>query len=272
MVRTVKILSLPMLVLLLFSGVTRAAEQDLDQRVSIVMQKAGVDEQLAQFPQTVLADLDRSSQRYSAQNFEMADRMQRAVGKAYAPALLRERVKQYLKKNLSEKDLSDVLGWLNSPLGERITRLEVASSSPEAFGDKQRKVGILAKDVERVARTRRFIRAVNATDVLINMSLNSEIAAAIGLAGLKTPADSFSEEQVRTEFTKKIEPLRPRLEQEILQSYLYTYAALTAEEFDRYIAFVESTSGKKYNAVLFQGISTAIVEASHDLGQRMRAR
>jgi len=279
MIRSMKNLFLSMLVLLLSSGVSMATEQDLDQRVSTVMQKAGVNEQLAQFPQTVLAGLARSSQRLSTQNFEMYDRMQRAIGKAYAPALLSERVKQHLKKNLSENDLADVLAWLNSSLGERISRLEVAASSPESLAEMQRKADLLATDSGRVTRVKRFIRAVNATEVLISMSLNSEIAAAIGKSGFDASPGSFSEEQakyaeeqVRNEFTKRMEPLRPRLENDILRSYLCTYAALTAEDFERYITFVESSAGKRYNAVLFQGISAAIVEASHDLGRRMRSR
>jgi hypothetical protein len=83
-------------------------------------------------------------------------------------------------------------------------------------------------------------------------------------------------EEKRTDIDKikeQIEGLRPKVEEEArraaMQESLYVYRTLKDEEFQRYVEFSESKSGRPYHEVTFEAFKDAMQRASSDFGKAL---
>jgi hypothetical protein len=182
---------------------------------------------------------------------------------------MRKSAEKTIVGKLTEKDMKTVLVWLNSPVGEKITTMEVEAGSPEAFAEMQKMAPALLANKERVARIKTLDQAVKGTESGINMVLNTQMAMFTAFtAGL--PAEQRpSKEQIKTLLEKNRPQLVKMIEQQTIISFLYTYRDLSDKELDAYIAFAQAPAGKKYNAVMLQAINDAIADGSTRLGDRL---
>jgi len=235
------------------------------QLVQMLMRKSGLDKQLEQIPAAVQAGIDQAQQQKGLSSDDMAA-LKRLSALAFDAKALNDAVRTHVQANLSGKDIEAALVWLGSPLGERITGLEEAASTPPAVAEMQSMAGRLAGDKARVEKMKKLDVAVQATESNVRMVLNMQVVITVAMTVSMEPDQQPSVDDILHEVNKNSALLRSMLEQQILLSFLYAYRSLTDAELDRYIAFAESAAGKKYQMVTIEAVSGAMADAGRKLG------
>ena len=254
-------------VFLLHPGLSRAAVNETDkQLIQTLMRKSGLDKQLEQIPAMVQAEVEQTQQQQKVFPQSELPNIKRLVAVAFDSKALNNAVRAHIQTNMTGKDIEAALIWLNSPLGEKITGLEEAASTPQAMAEMQSMAGGLAGNKARVEKLKRLDNAVQAIESNVRMALNMQVAMTIAMTATMTPDQQPSIDLIIQEVNKNNAQVRSMVAKEVLLSFLYTYRSLSDAELDRYIAFAESAAGKKYGDVATAAISDAMINACRKLG------
>jgi hypothetical protein len=258
--------------LLLYSGICIAGEGKADQEpVRTLMQKSGLNKQIEQIPLMMQAGMAQADQNQPSRKLtqkEMSD-LNSMVAAAFNANAMNAAVQKHIQSNLAEKDIRAALAWLSSPLGEKITRLEEDASTPAAYTEMQAMADTLTKNTARAAQLRKLDSAVKGTESGVSVALNIQISLLTAMSSVMPRDKRPSADEIKGQVNKNSAQMRSMVERETLQSFLYTYRTLTDAEVDRYIAFAESESGRKYHAATAKGVSDAVVQASRTLGSML---
>jgi hypothetical protein len=258
--------------LLLCSGICIAGEGKADQElVRTLMQKSGLNRQIEQIPlmmQAGMAQAEQSEPSRKLTQKEMDD-LNGMVAAAFDAKAMNAAVQKHIRSTLAKKDILAALAWLSSPLGEKITRLEEDSSTPAAYEEMQAMADTLTKNAARAAQLRKLDRAVKATESGVRVALNIQISLLTAMSSVIPKDKRLTPDEIKGQVNKNSAQVRSMVEQDTLLSFLYTYRTLTDAEVDRYIAFAESESGRKYHAATEKGVSDAVVQASRTLGSML---
>jgi|GEM_PF-1044993 len=168
--------------------------------------------------------------------------------------------------------VQEVMGWLKSPLGRKITALENESSTPDAM----RKLESYAKQLQknppsksRLELEERLETAVRASEQCAEVFLLSFLGAAMGQSALQPHEERPGTDQMR----KWLAEQHPRILQNCREFqrllFLFTYQSLSDDEISRYVAFAESESGRKYHEKTFAAFKAAMADASSENGKRV---
>lgn len=239
------------------------------QLVQTLMRKSGLDKQLEQIPAMVQAGIDQAQQQQQQQQRLSPDDManlKRLTAVAFDAKALNEAVRTHVQANMNGKDIEAALAWLNSPLGEKITGLEEAASTPQAAAEMQSMAGRLTGDKARSEKMKKVDVAVQATESNVRMVLNMQVVITVAMTASMEPDQQPSVDAILHEVNKNSAQMRSMIEQQTLLLFLYTYRTLTDAELDRYIAFAESAAGKKYQTVTTEAVSGAMVDAGRKFG------
>lgn len=244
---------------------------DLEAAVRELMVKSGIDKQSDSFSELVRAGMQQARQQHGGAADADHDALEAAAAKAFSPTIIKTAVARAFTAGMTATDINAALAWLNSPVGTRITKMEEAASTAEAYAAMQAwaqglKEGDLAP--ARVELVRRLDRAVKATEFSVSMMMNSQLAIVAALTATQPAA-----EQARTfeAARARIEQHRPQLltnvQRTTLLSMLYAYRELPDADLERYIEFARSPGGSKYMEVAMKGLDEALLEASRNAGR-----
>ena len=89
----------------------------------IVAHQRMMEKQIEQMPQLLQSELDQQRANAGGMPQEEFKRFSNIARSAFDAKAIHASVQAYLQSNLSEKDMKDVLEWLESPLGAKITKL-----------------------------------------------------------------------------------------------------------------------------------------------------
>lgn len=256
MTRRIRLRSVFLLVLLGASAgsATESAGPDLALEL---MHLSGMYRQLGSFSQAV-------EQQMASQPAEIPAATRGALLQAlrafYAPQPLRAAALAHLRQRLDPAQAREVVKWLRSERGRRITGLEESASTPESAAQIQAYAASLQSGPpgpERIERIQRLDRVTRSTDVATEVALKLAAAVARGLtAALAAPPTAAD---IAAALEAQRPEIRASMQQATLVSLLYTYRSLPDSELDAYIAFLESGAGRWY-----QGVTTAALMASLD--------
>jgi len=265
MVKTLKVMLITVLVL--YAGLCLAGEKNpVPRSIETLMVKSGLNKQLEQTAPMFQAGMAQQNQESKALSPEEINELSGIAARAFDPKTLKENVQKYLQANLSETDIQAALAWLNSPLGERITRLEEDGSTPAAYAEMQKMAGSLTGNAGRVELARKLDNAVKATETGLAVALNIQTAMIAALTSGTAPEMRPTMDNIEKEMGKNKGQIRFAIEQATLLSFLYSYRGLSDAEIGKYIDFANSASGKKYHAVTSEGVNAAMTKAAHVLG------
>jgi len=252
-----------------------ADDNGSEQLVRTLMQKSGLKKQIEQIPQLMQAELDRQQEDSSNISKEDFNRFSRIMKSAFDPKTIHAAVQKHILLNMAENDMKEVLSWLDSPLGTKITKLEEDASTAEAF-EEIHAIGPKLlndnKDTSRMNKYNRLDKAMNATQSTVNTVMNIQLAmiTAMSSAMESDIRPSFEDAQ---ELIKKIQPqIQAEMRREIQIQFSYTYRLLTDYEIDRYIRFAETESGQRYHQVTTRAINNTLVQAARNIGSRLGMR
>lgn len=199
---------------------------------------------------------------------DVHQRLVDAAGVAFGSGRLRAGVGKHLATALSEQEIREVLEWLSSPLGERITRLEEVAPTPESTAAKQRLEETYESEVKR-RRRERFTRLDEAAQVSESV-LVLETGTMVGLLeGIRLVAPQLvpmSKDALMARAEEQREARLERARRSVLAGFAYTYRDLSDREIERYIAFAESGAGQKYHAAVNDALEGVLGEGARELG------
>ena len=121
------------LVFLIISFILAPTHGEASEKAALtsqLMKMSGLEEQLNQIKEHAFANLSDAKDTLPADVYEA---ITQAMAEAYDGRKMQEIVSGRLSANLNIEEMRGILNWLQSGLGRKITGLEEAASTPEAF-------------------------------------------------------------------------------------------------------------------------------------------
>ncbi len=234
-----------------------------------IMEKSGWNEQIRQLPLLLSAELSQAKDKVPP---ELFSGLEQETVKAWDPEKILKEISRQVENRLDIKSMQEILMWLESDLGKKITAIEKDSTTPEGMRGIKESAALFEKvpaSKKRQDLMQRFIEASNAVKIIVNIKISITIA-------MFTAINSALPEEKKTDIDKikeQIEGLRPKIEEEVrraaIQESLYIYRTLKDEEFQRYVEFSESKNGRRYHEVTFEAFKDAMQRVSSDFGKAL---
>jgi len=264
MATTAVIVLLPLLVLPALAG--PPAKEELIQQL---MKLSGLDAQVRQLPLQVLASFGEQKSQLPA---EVYDLTARALGAAFDAERMLKTVSKQVETNLDTGTMQAALTWLKSGLGRKITGLEEAASTPQAY----QQIQTYAKQLEnrpppqpRLLLVRRLDVATNATETVVSIAETVAMSVAMALDAIQPKELQTGVERLKKQMELQRSQMRQGLQQQMTAAMLYTYQTLSDAELDQYSGFYESHAGKVYQQGLNAALTGALSEASESAGKHL---
>lgn len=248
------------LLLCCFSPFTLAADA-LDE----LMQKSGLNQQLAMVPEQIMVALKKVPDLPEAQKVLF----EKIVNDEFSQARLQKNAAEILALDLSKDDINAVLNWLNSPLGQRFTQAEEEASSPEAMAEMAVLAPSLLQEQARVAILQQLNTAIGGTEGFMHLMSNITVALVSGMMAYVPAEQRLSEAQIRSGAEQNVATNKNTYEQYWMAASVYSYRDFTPQELNAYLAFASSDVGQRYHASSMQAVDSAISNASRGLGGRL---
>lgn len=236
-----------------------------------LMRKSGLWNQLAQIEPMMQVGVTQAHEQSPRIPEENLDQLRAAIASAYAVDDLRTSVRDQLLATVSPQDATTVLRWLSSDLGQRITALEEAGSTPEAAVKRQDEGPQVLADLppQRRQQVERLVKLTFSAEVAADLVIDTTVGVARGIAlSANVPVPDSIEtlkSKLQSQRAQLVDMLGPRL----AADYAIVYLPLSDKELEQYIEFCESPAGQRYAAAGVDAIDKALTEAAVRLGHRL---
>jgi hypothetical protein len=244
-----------------------------DPLVGELYVKSGLKKQLEMFPVTSRAALGAALQRDKKMEEIPADllkAMTDTIDRAFAEQDLKGVVLKEFKESLTASEIKEALSWLDSPLGKRITALEEMASTPAAYFGMQQYASTLRESPPTAPRLQiagRLDSATRATESNVDMLLSMQAAVAMAFISASPPEREMPFDNLLKEMAKAKPAIEAEMQSQIQLGILYTYRDLTDAEIERYIGFLASIPGSKYQSAVTAAMKKAFVAGSVKWGE-----
>ena len=193
----------------------------------------------------------------------------RIVSERFSAAALYARIRLEFEPNLESGKLAKALEWYDSPLGKRITGLELASLVPD---------GGQITDFENDRPSERrldLIRRLDAGGGASDTTVDVTMAVVRSLTRAFQPAlpavARLSRGQLEHELTQVRNLTLERIRRACLLNMLTAYRDLTDQELEQYVRFVESESGQWYMSMMNGTLLIAVDAAAEATATELAA-
>lgn len=196
---------------------------------------------------------------------ELFNELQRAGRQAFQVTRMRNKALALMKRRFDPELVHEVLDWLLSPLGQKITALEKIQFSSktdeevQAFG---KQLQSNPPTQHRYSLVRRLDAATGASEKNVEVALAILVQTATAMQGALLEGEKVSVEEMRRQMTLR----RPQLEENAKKStevsLIYLYQTLTDKELEQYVSFSESETGQTYHRMAFEALMAALSHAA----------
>jgi len=261
---TTAFLSLTVLIFLPFNAA--AFDSRLVRELII---KSGMRKQVERVPQDVLEGIQQEQllkQEPAMKTVELVA----AIESAFNPKRMEARLQDEIGNHLSTEELRDVLNWLDSPLGMKLTRLEEKTASPAFKQETARALQQLLKDpgaAQRLHLLQRLEAALHSTETAVDTILNIQIAVISANSAMAPAQPCPTFEQIAERVYKNRPQVRQVISQQVIGGFLYAYRDVPTGDLETYIAFIESPTGSRYHQVALKAFSDALILSGKNFGE-----
>ena len=229
--------------------------------------KSGMENLINQVAELYLSSLAQHQGKLPPDLFNA---LQRAGRDAFAGTKMQKKVLQVMKSSFDPELAQEVLGWLLSPLGQKVTTLESIQFSPKTLEDMQafgRRLQSNPPPQNRLELIRRLDAAVGASEKNAEVALMILVQTATAMEEAMSKENRMGVEEMRRELDLR----RPQLEENARKSteisFIYIYQTLTDKELHRYVSFSESETGMAYHKMVFEALMAALSDAAEENGK-----
>jgi hypothetical protein len=247
------------------------------------IQKSGLAQQLGLMQDKVLRQIDEAhaqadggAPRLTAFHME---RLRSAVRAAFAADRLRLAIRSHLDALLPEGDAELFVKWLDTPLGQRVTAIEVAASAQEAPRLAAERASQTLAELTSARKTEieRVLKASGIEDRTATLVLNAARAMLLfaGMPVRDIPPAYTPPDKLEKPSQDRLEPLRRRIAVELAPTTLAyvaaVYAPLSDAELRDYAIVLERSSVRRVieatNLAFDRAISAAAIEVGRSVGE-----
>lgn len=223
-----------------------AATDEQKILVRDVIKLSGLQHEIQQLPQQVLAGFDQQGRKLPVEEHTA---LRQALATSFDAAMLERQITQELEASLRPEIIRATLKWLRSDLGQKVTKLEEAASHPKALEElrafaKQLEKAPPAQD--RIQLIRRIDQASNGTELLLDISESLALSVASAYEATLPAAQRTGLEQIRSQLARQRDTVRQQLQNHVWMSLLRTYRTLPQEELRQYVQFLETEEGLNF--------------------------
>ncbi|WP_417543845.1 DUF2059 domain-containing protein [Marinobacter sp.] len=200
----------------------------------------------------------------------VADTIGYVVTNSFRAADIEQQIVKNLESDLSGKQLEAVQDWYETPVGRKISAVEVAASDPGAWKQIQARAAELNKKYKGTDRARafeRFDRASRATESAVDTTIAVQLGLATAMAAFSS--DSANYDELKQSIENQRGKIRGIVEQQVYDSYLHTYEKISSQEMGLYIDFLESGPGTAFSKTVTRSIQQAITDPIESIGNQM---
>jgi hypothetical protein len=265
----------PLLALCILSCALQAAAAAPDPaRIEELMRKSGLWTQLGAMQAQVREGAAAGRANGEAKGAKRLDDAEFAklltlAGDAFAPDRLRSATARRLGQELGDEDVTQLLAFATSDLGQRFTRAEEAVADiDQAKLESGAKAALASASDKRKSLLRRIVTSLRADELAADMTTNMTNAIVFGVAASLPDGDG---EAAIARAKKQAEAQRPQLvayfrELTYLQA-AYTYREMSDGDLERYLAFNETPVARHFNEATARALDYAIVQCALQLGR-----
>jgi hypothetical protein len=183
----------------------------------------------------------------------------RIVSERFSAAALYARIRLEFAQNIESAKLGKALEWYGSPLGKRITGLELASLVPD--GGQIPDFENDRPSEQRLDLIRRLDAGGGASDTAVDVTMAIVRSLTRAFQPALPAVARLSRGQLEHELTQVRNLTLERIRRACLLNMLSAYRELTDQELEQYVRFVESEGGQWYMSVM-NGTLLVAVEAA----------
>lgn len=224
-----------------------------------LLERSGLRIQLESLSAGVRAQFLRGRSGLNTRDRVVIDRI---VSQHFDSEALYARIRLEFERDLEATKLAKALAWYDSPLGKRITGLELAALVPGAGRD-------ALADLERDRPTPRrlgLVERLDASGGASETTVDVTVTIVRSLTRAYQPAlpavARLDRSQLDEQFARARNRTLERVQQASVVSMLLAYRELSDEELDQYVQFVESEAGHWFMSVMNSALLTAIDAAA----------
>jgi hypothetical protein len=200
--------------------------------------------------------------------------LERALLAEFSSETLQRGMEARLERIYDARLAEAVLAWLRSPIGRRITKLEISVAGPQADAELRAYVqramqGDDGASAPRLALMQALDAATGMTEFTLEVTMATALATASGINGTLPAAERRDADELSRAVQAQRETLRSQIEQMTRISMLFTYRELDDTEIGQYIAFARSEAGRWYQDAVKRALLDVLVDASERVGRRV---
>ena len=242
--------------------------------------KSGMDRQINEIPGSMQMAIEQARQQGIPIDDKIAKAWAATAPTAYSSEKLLSFMDQGLQKLLTAEDERFLLAHYNSPLGKRITELEVKGSQPEAVAEMQAYAQKLMSNpsqyADRLALYQEIDKAVGATKMAVDLAMAMQVAVQVGIVSTMNGPKNLDIGAMRAAAEKTRFALTQQTASTVLAHFAYVYRDLSKKELASYVAFLNSPAGKKFQVgggkLLSEGLALQTEEFGKQLGQYLDSK
>ena len=253
-------IAVALLCCLLFALPATATESPNDPAIAKLMSLSGTQAQVQQYPAVFLGIHAQQKDLMPPETYEIAKRL---LEERFQAERLESRIFDELRQDFDPVSAQEVLEWLETPLGQRITRIEIENANSqntieaEKFGKSEE-----CKETPEARRnliTRLIVAGdVIASNVAIFTSSPSKVLKGINNA---LPAEArMSSEFVDAILAEQRRKMRAAMERSLPVAYLFVYRSLTDADLEAYVIHLESEAGRWYLEQVSEALVVSVSE------------
>jgi hypothetical protein len=246
-----------------------AAAPNKEALAKELMKLSGLEQQIRQIPQQILAGFDKDGKKLPPQRYTA---LRRVLSQAYNAQTLEQHVYRRVHSELNHELATKTLGWLRTDLARKITKLEEQASTPQAM----QQMEVFAKKLEssppsqqRLGLARRIDLATDATELMLDITESSTFGLAMALDATLPPDQRQGEARLRVQMERQRQKLRETYQELSTVNSLFTYQSLSDAEVERYVDFLESEVGTQYTTLANTALKDALYEAGTHVNRGM---
>ena len=227
-----------------------------------VLELSGVRPQLAAAPAKMAGEFKPRGVRLHADD---AAALEHILARHFDADRLWAQVRAEFKRRVDSRKLVDVAEWLRSPLGQKITALEVAAGLESDAAQRALAFTPSGRGGPPPARVA-LMERIDWTAGITDGSLESMLAVARAMAMARNRALPAEERQTTAQVERHIQQLRgqarSRLAQNTLVFMLYQYRSLSDDELQQYGDFLASDAGRWFSATMSKAMNRTVAAAA----------
>ena len=229
----------------------------------------GFDESVEGIKSTFASSLDRFPGSLPE---ELAEAWEIASDGAFDPQRMISAMEENAGSKIDQEQLSTLHAFFDTPLGRKISALEIAATKQPSPEEKQAEgQAILAilpeRDPERLALYRRMVDGLGAIDIGESIAMNvvyALIAAVVGASGT-----TMSDEDLRGTVLKSMGPVRETVGKSVYSGMAWTYRDVPIGELRRYAEFLETPAAARYYDVMMSAFGAVLTAEARTFGNRL---